>query len=72
MSWSKSGTRPARYVDELRDDDLPGEPGEDQHSWLGLMRFDFVTMTEALGGNPAALVDLDITPTASDEAEYPQ
>ena len=39
------------YVDELRDDDLPGEPGDAEHSWLGLMRFDYVTMTEALGGD---------------------
>ena len=43
------------YVDELRDDDLPGEPGDAEHSWLGLMRFDFVTMTEALGGDASAL-----------------
>ena len=40
-----------RYVDVLRDDDLPGEPGEAEHSWLGLMRFDYVTITEALGGD---------------------
>ena len=39
------------YVDELRDDDLPGEPGDAEHSWLGLMRFDYITMTEALGGD---------------------
>ncbi|MFN0026543.1 MAG: metal ABC transporter substrate-binding protein [Acidimicrobiales bacterium] len=60
------------YVDELRDDDLPGEPGDDEHSWLGLMRFDFVTMTRALGGDPAALVNFDITPTVPDRSEYPQ
>ncbi len=34
------------YVDELRDDDLPGEPGDAEHSWLGLMQFDYVTMTD--------------------------
>ena len=39
------------YVDVLRDDDLPGEPGDPEHSWLGLMRFDYVTMVEALGGD---------------------
>ena len=44
-----------RYVDVLRDDDLPGEPGDPEHSWVGLMRFDYVTMTEALGGDAAAL-----------------
>ncbi|MGH9149083.1 MAG: metal ABC transporter substrate-binding protein [Acidimicrobiales bacterium] len=45
----------ARYVDELRDDDLPGDAGDPEHSWLGLLRFDFVTMVAALGGDPAAL-----------------
>ena len=44
-----------RYVDVLRDDDLPGEPGDAEHSWLGLMRFDYITMIEALGGDAAAL-----------------
>ena len=43
------------YVDVLRDDDLPGAPGDADHSWLGLMRFDYVTMTEALGGDASAL-----------------
>jgi ABC-type Zn uptake system ZnuABC Zn-binding protein ZnuA len=61
-----------RYVDVLRDDDLPGEPGDDEHSWLGLMRFDYVTMVEALGGDAAALEAVPLTPTASDTAEYPQ
>ena len=54
--WSRSGARPAcDYVDALRDDDLPGAPGDPEHSYLGLMRFDFVTMIEALGGDAAAL-----------------
>ena len=44
-----------RYVDVLRDDDLPGEPGDAEHSWLGLMRFDYATITEALGGDASAL-----------------
>jgi ABC-type Zn uptake system ZnuABC Zn-binding protein ZnuA len=61
-----------RYVDVLRDDDLPGEPGEPEHSWLGLMRFDFVTMTEALGGDPTALEALDVRDVTDDRATYPQ
>ncbi len=61
-----------RYVDELRDDDLPGRPGEPQHSWLGLMRFDFITMTEALGGDATALRNLTIRNTVPDQASYPQ
>jgi ABC-type Zn uptake system ZnuABC Zn-binding protein ZnuA len=61
-----------RYVDELRDDDLPGEPGNARHSWLGLMKFDFVTMVESLGGDTAALDAVDVTPALRDRAEYPQ
>lgn len=60
------------YVDVLRDDDLPGKPGEPGHSWLGLMRFDYVTMVEALGGDPGALASIDVTDVAPDRAEYPQ
>ncbi|HEX6570034.1 MAG TPA: metal ABC transporter substrate-binding protein [Acidimicrobiales bacterium] len=61
-----------RYVDELRDDDLPGEPGDDEHSWLGLMRFDYITMVESLGGDASALEAVPLAPTAPDQAEYPQ
>ena len=60
------------YVDVLRDDDLPDEPGDAEHSWLGLMRFDFVTMTDALGGDPAALEAFEVRNVAPDEADYPQ
>lgn len=60
------------YVDELRDDDLPGEPGAAEHSWLGLMRFDFVTMTEALGGDASALEAVRPRNVAPDKAKYPQ
>ena len=60
------------YVDELRDDDLPGEPGSPEHSWLGLMRFDYVTMTRALGGDPSALEAIEVRDVAPDRAEYPQ
>jgi len=45
----------ARYVDTLRDDDLPGKPGEPEHSWLGLMKANFTTMVEALGGDASAV-----------------
>ncbi|MGH9157076.1 MAG: metal ABC transporter substrate-binding protein [Acidimicrobiales bacterium] len=61
-----------RYVDVLRDDDLPGEPGDPAHSWLGLMRFDFVTLVESLGGDASALKALDIADVAPDQAVYPQ
>jgi ABC-type Zn uptake system ZnuABC Zn-binding protein ZnuA len=60
------------YVDVLRDDDLPGEPGDDEHSWYGLMRFDYVTMTQALGGDASALEALEVRTVVPDEADYPQ
>lgn len=61
-----------RYVDELRDDDLPGAPGDQQHSWLGLMRFDYITMTEALGGDATALRNIQLNSMVPDESTYPQ
>jgi len=60
------------YVDVLRDDDLPGEPGDPEHSFLGLMRFDYVTMVDALGGDSSVLRALDVADVATDGAEYPQ
>jgi ABC-type Zn uptake system ZnuABC Zn-binding protein ZnuA len=60
------------YVDELRDDDLPGKPGSAEHSWLGLMRFDYITMTEALGGDATAIKGVGLRNVAPDKATYPQ
>jgi ABC-type Zn uptake system ZnuABC Zn-binding protein ZnuA len=60
------------YVDTLRDDDLPGEPGDEDHSWVGLMRSNYITMTEALGGDPTALENFEVCSVGSDNAEYPQ
>ncbi len=62
----------ARYEDTLRDDDLPGEPGDPEHSWLGLMRYDYRTMVSGLGGTTKALDALDTTDVAPDRADYPQ
>ena len=61
-----------RYVDVLRDDDLPGKPGDAEHSWVGLMRFDYVTMVESLGGDASALRAFDARNVAPDTARYPQ
>jgi ABC-type Zn uptake system ZnuABC Zn-binding protein ZnuA len=61
-----------KYVDVLRDDDLPGKPGEAEHSWIGLMHFDYVTMTEALGGDASALRAFQPANVAPDKATYPQ
>lgn len=62
----------ATYLDVLRDDDLPGVPGDPEHSWLGLMRFDFVTMVKALGGDPSALELIDTSDVGPTNAVYPQ
>ena len=61
-----------RYIDVLRDDDLIGEPGDAEHSWLGLMRFNYVTMVEALGGDASALKTVDVSDVTKDTATYPQ
>jgi ABC-type Zn uptake system ZnuABC Zn-binding protein ZnuA len=62
----------ATYVDKLRDDDLPGAPGDADHSFLGLMKFDYVTMMGALGGDTKSLVAFDPTDVVTDKAKYPQ
>ncbi len=62
----------ATYVDDLRDDDLPGETGDLEHSWLGLMRFNFITMTESLGGDPSALEAFELVEVDTSTAEFPQ
>ncbi len=59
-----------RYVDELRDDDLPGEPGSPEHTLLGLLRSNFVTMIRSLGGDPSALEAVDVTNVVADRADY--
>lgn len=62
----------AKYVDVLRDDDLPGTPGDPDHSFLGLMRFDYVTMVGAMGGDASGLKALDMADVGPDSAKYPQ
>lgn len=62
----------ARYEDTLRDDDLPGAPGEPEHSWAGLMRYDYVTMIKGLGGQATNLAAVDTTSSVPDNATYPQ
>ncbi len=62
----------AQYIDDLRDDDLPGEPGDPEHSYLSLMRFDYQTIIEGLGGRAPALQALDVSDVAPDNAKYPQ
>ena len=61
-----------RYEQSLRDDDLPGAPGEENHSWLGLMQYNLATMIEGLGGDASNVRAVDITSPVSDTADYPQ
>jgi ABC-type Zn uptake system ZnuABC Zn-binding protein ZnuA len=49
----------AEYVDDLRDDALPGEPGDPVHSYLGMMVFNVRTIVDALGGDPATIDPVD-------------
>lgn len=49
----------AAYIDDLRDDDLPGENGDPEHSYVGLMVFDFRTFMGALGGDTSAFDGID-------------
>jgi ABC-type Zn uptake system ZnuABC Zn-binding protein ZnuA len=44
----------ATFVADLRDDDLPGEVGDADHSYLGLMISNMRSMITALGGSAAA------------------
>ena len=64
----------AKYIDELRDDDLPGEPGDDRHSYIGLMLTNMEIMLPALGGNVDALEGIDgrLVFAGESPAEYPQ
>ncbi|MGL4649906.1 MAG: metal ABC transporter substrate-binding protein [Caldilineaceae bacterium] len=49
----------ATYVDDLRDDDLPGAPGDANHSYVGLMVENLRIMAEALGGDPSIIRAVD-------------
>ncbi|HET6614912.1 MAG TPA: metal ABC transporter substrate-binding protein [Dehalococcoidia bacterium] len=64
----------AEYIDDLRDDDLPGEPGGDEHSYVGLMVTNMKIMLPALGGNADALegIPTGLVFQGESQAEYPQ
>ncbi len=67
----ESGTK---LVDTLRDDDLPGKPGDPNHSYIGLMVQDVRIMAENLGGRPQLISDFDTSniPGADSGVEQPQ
>jgi manganese/iron transport system substrate-binding protein len=47
----------ATFVDELRDDEPPGEPRSPEHTYLGMLRKDMMVMLDALGGRGTALFE---------------
>lgn len=49
----------ARYVEELSDDGLPGEPGDPEHSYIGMMVANVRSMVTSLGGDASALTRVD-------------
>jgi ABC-type Zn uptake system ZnuABC Zn-binding protein ZnuA len=59
-----------RYIDKLRDDALPGKPGEPQHSYIGMMIENLSIMFEALEGSADELKKIDPTPVAGAHADY--
>ena len=62
----------AKYEDSLRDDDLPGAPGEANHSWLGLMKYNYATMIRGHGGQTPNIDAVVVESTVPDTAVYPQ
>jgi ABC-type Zn uptake system ZnuABC Zn-binding protein ZnuA len=51
----------ARYVDTLRDDDLPGDRNSPDHSYVAMMLANIRTMATALGGDPSPAANVDPT-----------
>ena len=68
----RQGDRGARTSTSCATTTFPASPAIAEHSWVGLMHFDYVTMTEALGGDASALKAFAPRNVAPDEAEYPQ
>jgi ABC-type Zn uptake system ZnuABC Zn-binding protein ZnuA len=59
-----------RYIDELSDDELPGSPGQPEHSYIGMMIENLTVMFEALGGSAEALRKIDPSAVAGSHANY--
>jgi ABC-type Zn uptake system ZnuABC Zn-binding protein ZnuA len=64
----------AEFIDQLRDDDLPGAPGDPHHTYLGLMLTDMEIMIPALGGSVEAFEGFDPSLVFEGESRaiYPQ
>lgn len=64
----------AEYVDDLRDDDLPGAAGDPNHNYIGLMVANMRIMAPALGGDASGLdgFDTGLVFEGQSTANYPQ
>jgi manganese/iron transport system substrate-binding protein len=60
----------SRYIDKLRDDELPGKPGDPRHSYIGMMLDNMTIMFEALGGSAEMFKTVDPAPLAGAHADY--
>ncbi len=60
----------SRYIDKLRDDELPGNPGDSKHSYVGMMVENLSIMFEALGGSADSVKKIDPAPVAGAHADY--
>ena len=61
-----------QFIDTLRDDDLPGKPGDLNHSYIGLMVEDVRIMATALGGNPALIASFDTSSVPGSDSAVEQ
>jgi len=59
-----------RYIDKLRDDYLPGSPGDPEHSYVGMMLYNMRIIFEALGGSTEDLNAINPEPVAGSHANY--
>ena len=51
----------AGFIDELADDDLPGNVGDVNHTFLGMMANNMKIMTGALGGDSTCVDHIDVS-----------
>ena len=47
-----------KFIDQLSDDELPAPP---KNSFIGMMATNMAIMTQALGGQPACVANIDAT-----------
>ena len=62
------------FIDDLADDNLPGKPGDVDHTYLGLIKQNITIMIPALGGDASSMIGLDIGNVFEEDsgAIYPQ